>query len=103
MMIMDCGAICPYPVGICKLYTFSILFTPVGKIFLSALLIMAITSYLLEVKMISTLLVLFFISCVVMSFHESNGLFARATVYSVILGAQLLAYFIKYLNTKPVV
>jgi hypothetical protein len=98
MMIGDCKDVCPYPTGICELYTFRILFTPVGKIFLSALLIMEIILYLLEIKMVSTLFVLFFISCIVMSFHESNGLFARATVYSVIWFAQLLAYFIKYLK-----
>lgn len=92
IMIADCNPSCPYPEGICKLHTFSVLFTPFGKMFLWGIIIPLITFYLLEIKMISTTLLLFIISCIVMSYHESNGLFARATVFSVIWFFQFSAY-----------
>jgi hypothetical protein len=92
IMIGKCNEFCSFPTGICKLYSFSILFTNVGKVILSVAIISGVIMYLLEIKMVYTLLFLFLISCVVMSYYESSGMFSRATVFSVIWFAQLIAY-----------
>ena len=98
MMIGKCNESCPFPTGICTLYSFSIFFTSVGKVILSIAIISGVVMYLFEIKMICTLLFLFLISCIVMSYYESSGIFSRATVFSVILFGQLMAYSIRHYN-----
>jgi hypothetical protein len=98
MMIGKCTESCAFPTGMCKLNSFSILFTNVGKVLLSIAIITSVAMYVLEIKMVYTLSFLFLISCIVMSHYESNGMFSRATVFSIIWFAQLLAYSIRYLN-----
>ena len=84
---------CIYPVGICRIYSFDPLFTPIGKCILYALMILSALAYLLEKKMVLTTFALFLISLIVISFHESNGIFYRATVLSPIWAVQSLAYW----------
>lgn len=91
---------CLYPSGICRLYSFEVLFTVEGKMFLMLISIGAIVAYLAEFKMAYTTLLLFFISVVIISFHESNGIFYRATILSMVWAAQSIAYFQAILNKK---
>ena len=92
IMIKDCNETCLFPVGICKLYTFSFFFSAGGKVLLTLILIVSTLSYLLEINMLVSIFILFLLSCVIISYHESNGIFARATVFSVIWFAQFLTY-----------
>lgn len=88
------------PVGICKIYSFDILFTPNGKIVINAILIIAMLFYILEKKMVWSTLVLSIISIIVISYHESNGIFNRATVMSGIWIAQFIAYLRFHYSSK---
>jgi hypothetical protein len=89
---------CLYPTGICRLYSFEIFFTPSGKFFLTISCIILLLAYLFEFKMAYTTLLLFAISVIVITFHESNGIFFRATIFSVVWAAQSIAYFQRELN-----
>lgn len=88
------------PVGICKIYSFDILFTSAGKTLMIGILILAILFYLLEQKMVWATLVLSIISIIVITYHESNGIFIRATVMSGIWIAQFIAYLRFYYAEK---
>jgi hypothetical protein len=89
---------CPFPTGVCRLWSFSPLFTTVGKPLLLSVYVMAALLYIMEVGMLGVTLLLFLLSCIIISAHESNGIFFRATVISVIWGGQFLAYMQKRFN-----
>ncbi len=93
-------ALCPFPIGICKLYNFNPLFSAHGlPILIGAICILSLL-YLLEVKMLYTTLGIAGPSCVIVSHHESNGVFLRATPYTTIFVAQFLAYLAYKLNNQ---
>ncbi len=101
MLIMISQSVaCPYPVGICKLISFSPLYSAVGKIFLYAALLVSCIFYLLEKRMVLATLSLFVLSCIIISYHESNGFFFRAASLSAVLGAQFFAYAIHYFKPQ---
>lgn len=89
---------CLYPAGICTIYSFDFLFSPVGKVALYLMIAFFSILYLLEKSMLLTTLGLFLISVVVISFHESNGIYFRATILSLVWGVQFLAYLRKYFS-----
>ena len=89
---------CPYPVGICKLIDLEILFSTTGKTFLFILLCISFFLYVFEIKMVYTTLFIFVLSCIIISYHESNGFFFRATPYSAVFGSQFIAYAINKYN-----
>ena len=82
-----------YPTGICRLYSFEPLFTSPGKSILYVIIAIASLAYLLEVKMVLATFILSIVSLIVISFHESNGIFFRSTVLSPIWMVQCLAYY----------
>lgn len=86
---------CLYPVGICRLYSFEPLFTTlVGKSLLLCAMAFSVWQYIREKNMITVLCMMFLLSVLIITYQESTGNFARATVYSTVLGAQLLAYIL---------
>lgn len=87
-----------YPTGICRWVNIDSLFSAYAKPVVLTVLVSACVFYVLEIKMVFTTAVLFVIAVVIISFHESNGIFARATVLSAIIGAQFFAYALKQLN-----
>jgi len=90
---------CPYPTGICKLYSFAPLFSPVGQyIFYAAFLLLSLL-YLFEIKMVLATGALFLCNVIIISHHESNGVFYRATILSTIFGAQFIAYVQSYFKS----
>ena len=96
LIMISQSVACPYPIGICKIINFSPLYTSIGKIFLYATLFVSCIFYLLEKRMVLTTLTLFVLSCIIISYHESNGFFFRATSLSAVLGAQFFAYALHY-------
>lgn len=92
------GSGCPFPTGICKLYSFEPLFTPIGKPILISAFVLLCVFYLIEKRMALTTFLLFLLSCIIISHHESNGIFFRATVLTTIWGAQCFAYLRLRLN-----
>lgn len=97
LMISHCYD-CPYPTGICRIYSFSFLFTIPGKIFLILFILFAISLYLFEKRMILATAMLFMASCIITSYHESNGIFYRSTALSAVFGVQFIAYLINFYN-----
>ena len=95
IMMADVSSACPFPVGVCKLNSFSILFSLPGKVLLHVLLLVLAPFYLFEKKMFYVTLGLFFLSCIIISYHESNGRFHHATIFSPIFAAQSFAYWKK--------
>jgi hypothetical protein len=89
---------CPFPVGICKLYNFDPLFSVYGLPVLIAALCILSLLYLFEAKMVYTTLCMSVLSCIIVSHHESNGVFQRATPYTTIFVAQFFAYLGYKLN-----
>lgn len=100
LIMISQSVACSYPVGICKFINFSTLYNPVGKIFLYAALLVSCIFYLLEKRMVLTTLSLFVLSCIIISYHESNGFFFRAASLSAVLGAQFFAYAIHYFKPQ---
>ncbi len=99
MYVMISGvSSCLYPTGICSIYSFELLFSPFGKILLYLFIAVFSILYLLEKSMIVTTLALFSVSIIVITFHESNGIYFRATILSLIWGVQFLAYLRKYIS-----
>lgn len=93
--------ICSYPVGICKLYTFEPLFgNALGRYSLIGVMMIAVWFYIKERYMLWTTLVLFSISLIIITYQESSGNFARATVYTTVWGAQFLAYLLYNIDRK---
>lgn len=87
---------CVYPVGICRLYNFDALFEPIGKTLLYTSVLAFSFAYLAEYRMIVTTTVLTLLSCIIISYHESNGIQFRAAVYTPLLFAQCIAYWIHH-------
>ncbi|MBS1685710.1 MAG: hypothetical protein JSS76_13190 [Bacteroidetes bacterium] len=83
---------CPFPEGVCRVYDFGPFFSAPGSyITIGAFLILCLL-YIAEKWMVPTTFFLSAISCIIISRHESNGIFYRATVLSVIWIFQFLAY-----------
>jgi hypothetical protein len=99
VMILNCSS-CPMPTGICKIYTFSPLFTPAGKGVLYALIFVLCLSYMAEKFMLLNLGALALLSCIIISYHESNAIFFRATVLSTVWIAQFIAYVIQAIKPR---
>lgn len=91
---------CLYPVGICKWVSFDLLFTTTGKIILWLVIAIVSIFYLLERHMILSTFLLSLVSVIVITFHESNGIFFRATILSLVWLAQLTAYLIKHFRHR---
>ncbi len=86
---------CLYPVGVCRLYSFEPLFTTLlGKGLLLMVMAFCVWRYIFEKNMVLVLWAMFLLSILIITYQESTGIFARATVYSTVLGAQLLAYYL---------
>ncbi len=86
------GSGCPFPTGICRLYSFAPIFSIYGKPLLVGTLVVLCLLYLFEKKMLLTTFLLSLLSCIIISHHESNGIFFRATILSLIWIGQFLAY-----------
>ncbi len=84
-----------YATGICKYLALDFFFNGIGKALLLSFLWAFSVLYVLEKKMLFTTGVLFLITVVIISFHEANGIYARATVLSAVMGAQFMAYLIQ--------
>ena len=85
---------CPFPTGICKLYSFAPLFTPAGMVLFFGFFVMLCLLYLFEINMVYTTALLFLCNVIIISHHESNGVFYRATILSTVFGAQFIAYLL---------
>lgn len=81
-----------FPTGIFYFSGFSGLLNPIGKWLVMGLVVVGAICYLLEFKMRYTTILLAMLSLLIISYQESTGVFARATVYSTVLLAQALAY-----------
>lgn len=99
VMIGQCN-VCKYPVGLCRIYSFDFLSIPAIKPLVIALVIITAFFYVLEVSMLLVTFLLAFISGVIISYHESNGIFFRATGLTVIWAVQFLAYYRFYFNKE---
>ncbi len=88
----------PLPVGICRLYSFDILFTPAGSVALLSALAVVTCLYLAEKWMLFTTFAYFAFCLIIISHHESNGLYERNTLLSTIIGAQFIAYLAHTFN-----
>lgn len=95
-----CCSQCPFPVGICKLYHFNELFSPLGRVLLIGLLLILSALYLFEKKMLFTTFLMFGLALIIISHHESNGIFYRATPLTTIFGAQFAAYLVARINKQ---
>lgn len=93
IMLSDLTPVCFLPVGTCNLFCISSLFTPTGKILLSVVIVISSIVYLLEKQMLLVTLIQFLLSCIIISHHESNGMFHHATIFSPIFAVQTLAYW----------
>ena len=93
LMISQCHD-CPYPTGICRIYSFSFFFSMPGKVILFIFLGIASGFYLTDKGMVYATGALFVLSCIITSYHESNGIFYRSTAMSAIFGVQFIAYLI---------
>jgi hypothetical protein len=89
---------CPYPTGICTLYNFNFLFTSPGIFFTVALLAVVAFLYLLEKQMLLTTALGCLLTIVIISHHESNGIYKRATALSLVWLGHLLAYLLAEFN-----
>lgn len=81
-----------FPTGIFCFSGFSWLLTPAGKWLVVGLVVVGAICYMMEFKMRYTTTLLAMLSLLIISYQESTGVFARATVYSTVLLAQALAY-----------
>lgn len=91
---------CPFPVGICKLYSFTPLFTIPGKVVTITVLSIASVMYVREKYMVFTTALLAVFTCIIISFQESNGIYQRAALLTVIWAAQSFAYLAHKYNNK---
>lgn len=92
------GGDCIYPVGVCKWYSFDILFSSPGVWVFAPIITGCVVLYLFEKQMLLVTGVLTLISCIIISHHESTGIFLRATPYTTIFAAQFFAYLFARLN-----
>lgn len=83
---------CPFPTGICRVYDFAPFFSAPGSYIVISLFLVLCALYVAEKGMLVTTFLLAAMSCIIISRHESNGIFYRATVLSVIWIFQFLAY-----------
>ncbi len=88
------------PVGIYKIYQPVWLFSGYGKTALAALVLGLSLLYLFEKAMHVVTLVQFLLSVIIISYHESLGIFNHATVYSVLFAVQSMAYWQKKRNSQ---
>ncbi len=89
---------CPYPLGICRLCSFNALFTPIGKWVTLVVILTLITLYLLEKAMLWTTSSLALLSCIIITHHESNGLYYHTTPLTAIWAVQFIAYLLPKVN-----
>lgn len=96
--MITCCPTSPFPVGIFRLLNLDFLFTPMGgPVLLSALIVLSFL-YLLEKWMLFTTLCWFVLCTLIISHHESNGIFERSTPLTTVMGAQFFAYLIYAFN-----
>ena len=84
------------PVGIARWVDYSFLFRPEGKLFLLWAILLLCIFYIWEKGMIITTTAMFFLSLLIITYHESQGIYYRNTLNTVIPGVQALAYWIAY-------
>lgn len=98
-MVLECSRLVA-PVGIVRWLDYSFLFD--GKVKLLVLFAILLLSffYVREREMKITTSIMFFVSLLVISFHESQGVFYRNTSYTVIPGVQALAYWVSYFRKE---
>lgn len=89
-----------HPIGICRFINIDWLFTTHTKPILITVLIASTILYIMGIKMVLTTAMLFLISLCIVSFHESNGIYARATVLTAVTGVQFWAYLLKQVNSQ---
>lgn len=83
----------PHPVGIHQLIDYSVVFQFPWVGLLYIMLIVTTLFYLSERNMRWTTLAGALLSVLIITHHESNGIFKRTTVYSLIWAAQSIAYW----------
>lgn len=88
----------PYPVGILRLIDGSILMNPVARIAVCVSLAVLLVLYVLEVGMMVCTFLLFTIGVFVYSIGESNGVWGRIGILSLVFFAQFAAYALNYLG-----
>ncbi len=86
------------PVGFNKLVHLSFLFTTPGKVSIAILLFTLSMLYLLEKSMRYVLIGQFLLSVIIISQHESSGMFHHATVFSPLFAVQAIAYWQSHRN-----
>lgn len=84
-----------YPSGIGQFVPLDFAFSSYGKPALFFVIFFASIMYVFDWKMTFATGILFLTSMVIVTFHESNGIFARATILSAVLGAQFFSYLRK--------
>lgn len=87
---------CPYPVGLCKYYDFNVLFTGIGSYFLVSAVVVFSILYMLNIYSFASTGILTILTAVIISHHESNGVYYRATAFTIIW----LALFISQAKHK---
>lgn len=92
------GPRCPFPTGICRFYDFAPFFGVYGAVGMITLFVVLSVFYVLEKQMLLTTFFLALLSMIIIAHHESNGVFYRATVLSVIWIAQFGAYLVQFLK-----
>jgi hypothetical protein len=89
---------CTFPVGICQLYHFAPMFEGWGLWIALCLLLAVGFFYLAERKMMAVTLMGTLLSVIIISRHESGGLWLRATAFSLVWAGQYGAYAAKWLR-----
>jgi hypothetical protein len=86
----------PYPVGIYRLVGHSYFPDHTIKICISVFVVILLALYIADIKMIVCTLLLFVISVLIFSIGESNGMWGRNGLLSIIFMAQFIAYIFHY-------
>jgi hypothetical protein len=89
----------PYPASLCVLINCNQVLQNPFKWIIAIVIVSALLLYLFEVRMVYTTLLLFFLSLLIYSIEESNGLLTRRGVLSLLFFAQFLAYLFN--NIRP--
>jgi len=84
------------PIGIAKVFSLNLFFGSSLKFALALPVLALAILYIFEKWMAVTTALMTILTMLLISHHESTGVFLRATAYSTVIGAQALAYGIKH-------
>lgn len=98
--LITCCPKSPLPAGVYRIFNFDFLFSPIGTALLTAALLVLCFLYLLEKWMLLTTFCWFALCAIIVSHHESNGIFERNTLLTTVMGAQFVAYLIYHFNSN---